>query len=284
MTQPIPSNKPTIFSYIKTPEGRLAYKDSKVDQFPLVFIHGNSSSSKAFSFLTPLLEKQFRIITLDLIGHGQSDNSSDPKKSYSIPSYAKSVCELIDHLNLQKCVMIGHSLGGNIALQLSTMTNCVKGIALVSSAPISYSEKALEAYTPYEGNYAGHGEVLTEEQASEFMQACGIQTEDPKQLFAIQDAIRCDPQSRALMVATVFAGQGEDEPQIVKNLSIPLAVFEAQNEKAIKKGYLKSLVYKNLWRSEVFKIQDCEHSSILIKKADQLATLLRKFCKDVENT
>ncbi|WP_249872624.1 alpha/beta fold hydrolase [Oceanobacillus saliphilus] len=81
---------------------------------PLVLVHGFVSSTYTFNRLIPLLAKHFSIIALDLPGFGRSEKSMS--FVYSYENYAKIVAECIDYFRLKNVCIIGHSMGGQIAL------------------------------------------------------------------------------------------------------------------------------------------------------------------------
>jgi pimeloyl-ACP methyl ester carboxylesterase len=66
---------------IDTPNGALAVQESAGQGPPVVLIHGNSSSSRVFSRqLDGPLGQRFRLIAVDLPGHGASDDAKDPSR------------------------------------------------------------------------------------------------------------------------------------------------------------------------------------------------------------
>jgi pimeloyl-ACP methyl ester carboxylesterase len=85
----------------------------------LVFLHGLGSSSIADFSKTVMnnVSKKRRCILIDLPGHGFSDK---PKNfGYSLYDHAEAVAALLDNLKIKKSILIGHSLGGNIAIALT---------------------------------------------------------------------------------------------------------------------------------------------------------------------
>ena len=81
----------------------------------LVFVHG-LAASRAFWFLhyAVPLSKHFRITLYDLRGHGYS---GVPASGYDAVTLSKDLAELIDHLGIESCILIGHSYGGGVALE-----------------------------------------------------------------------------------------------------------------------------------------------------------------------
>ena len=81
---------------------------------PIVFIHGFGASLDTWRYLEEGLENNYRIISLDLKGHGYSERPLDDR--YSLQDHAAVVLGLMDHLKLENAVLVGNSLGCAIAL------------------------------------------------------------------------------------------------------------------------------------------------------------------------
>lgn len=97
----------------------------------LVLIHGYCENSSIWSNLKKHLSTSYQVITLDLPGFGQSE-LIDP--SPSIEFYANSILELLDELRINKCVMLGHSLGGYVTLSFAELfPNRLQGFGLIHS-------------------------------------------------------------------------------------------------------------------------------------------------------
>lgn len=86
------------------------------DGQPLLFIHGIGSSLRDWENQVPVFSKKFKVITLDLRGHGQTDK---PKGPYSISMFAEDIAELIKSLKVDPVHVVGISLGGAIAFHLA---------------------------------------------------------------------------------------------------------------------------------------------------------------------
>ena len=84
---------------------------------PLLFIHGLGSSQLDWEEQVGKFREQFKVITLDLRGHGQSEK---PRGKYTMALFAKDVIALMDHLGIEKTHLVGHSLGGMVAFEIAT--------------------------------------------------------------------------------------------------------------------------------------------------------------------
>ena len=80
---------------------------------PIVFIHGFGGDLNNWLFTQPALAETHRTIALDLPGHGGSSKDTGP---WDVPALSQAVVALLDALDMPKAHLVGHSLGGAIAL------------------------------------------------------------------------------------------------------------------------------------------------------------------------
>jgi pimeloyl-ACP methyl ester carboxylesterase len=97
----------------------------------LILIHGITGSSANWDPVLPLLAERFTILAPDLLGHGAS---AKPRGDYSLGAYASMVRDLAGVLGHDRATVVGHSLGGGIAMQLAyQFPERVERMVLVSS-------------------------------------------------------------------------------------------------------------------------------------------------------
>jgi pimeloyl-ACP methyl ester carboxylesterase len=97
----------------------------------VLLVHGLLGSSRHWTAVAERLAPEFRVIAPDLFGHGAS---AKPMGDYSLGSHAASLRDLLDVLGIDRITVVGHSLGGGIALQFAYLfPERVERIALVSS-------------------------------------------------------------------------------------------------------------------------------------------------------
>ncbi len=87
---------------------------------PLVMLHGFGASGYTFRRIVPALARRYRVITLDLKGHGRSDKPFD--ESYSPHDHAVLVYWFLRAYGLNRVTLVGHSYGGQVALNLALLT------------------------------------------------------------------------------------------------------------------------------------------------------------------
>jgi pimeloyl-ACP methyl ester carboxylesterase len=111
---------------------------------PLVLLHGLNGSTFGFRLLTPYLAPHFRTIAVDLMGFGYSDRPQH--RDYSLGAQARLVAGLLDALGIEDAFILGHSLGGAVAMHLALeFPERVDGLILVSSASDSETRRGLRS-------------------------------------------------------------------------------------------------------------------------------------------
>ncbi len=108
----------------------------------VVLLHGFLESLEMWDHFTKELSKDFRVITIDLPGHGKS-NVFNGDLTMSV--MAKWVKAVLDHLDLKKCVMAGHSMGGYVSLEFAyQFPDMIDGFSLFHSHASADTEEAKE--------------------------------------------------------------------------------------------------------------------------------------------
>lgn len=80
----------------------------------LLLIHGIGDNSSTWEEVIPILAQNYTVIAPDLLGHGLSDK---PRADYSVAAFANGMRDLLVVLGIPKVTVIGHSLGGGVAMQ-----------------------------------------------------------------------------------------------------------------------------------------------------------------------
>lgn len=92
---------------------RVAYRDAGAGEV-VVLIHGMAGSSATWRAVMPQLSKKYRVVAPDLIGHGES---AKPRADYSLGAFAVWLRAFLDELGVSRATVVGHSLGGGVAMQ-----------------------------------------------------------------------------------------------------------------------------------------------------------------------
>lgn len=100
---------------------------------PLVLLHGLGSSCQDWEYQVPVLAADYRLILLDLRGHGRSDK---PHEAYSIAGFSADLMALLEHLNTGPVHLMGLSMGGMVGFQFAVdHPGWLRSLTIVNSAP-----------------------------------------------------------------------------------------------------------------------------------------------------
>jgi len=103
---------------------------------PVILIHGLSNSIEDWLLNFKVIAGQHRVYALDLIGHGKTDKPLSA--SYQLPDLARFIKDFMDALNIKSAHLVGHSLGGAIALSVAlNYLSYVNKLVLVDSAGLA---------------------------------------------------------------------------------------------------------------------------------------------------
>lgn len=124
--------------YIKFKEGKIAYTSSGKGR-AVVLLHGFLGSAAIWEETKKILSKHFKVICIDLPGHGESDCFG---YIHNMELMAQSVKAVMDKLRFKKYVLVGHSMGGYAALAFAELfPDCVRGLCLFHSSSFADSEQ-----------------------------------------------------------------------------------------------------------------------------------------------
>jgi pimeloyl-ACP methyl ester carboxylesterase len=105
----------------------------------VVLLHGFLENATMWSRIIPELSKKNRVIAIDLLGHGKTACLG---YVHSMELFADSISAVLNHLRIRKFILIGHSLGGYIALAFAEkQPEKIKGLCLMNSTSQEDSEE-----------------------------------------------------------------------------------------------------------------------------------------------
>jgi pimeloyl-ACP methyl ester carboxylesterase len=103
---------------------------------PLVLIHGMLNSSSHWQRVALDLADEFTVVAPDLIGHG---DSAAPRGDYSLGAHAASIRDLLAAIGIERASIVGHSLGGGVAMQFFyQFPQRVERLVLISSGGLGH--------------------------------------------------------------------------------------------------------------------------------------------------
>ncbi len=244
---------------IDAPNGAIAVRESTGQGPAVVLIHGNSSSSRAFSRqLDGRLGERFRLVAIDLPGHGLSDDAKDG--AYSLKGHAHAVRAVVDTLELAQARFVGWSLGGHAALEMAPDLPEARGFVIFGTPPLAFPPAFGEAFHRHPALRFASMPTIDRDQATAYVASFfrpGFADIPP---FFLEDVLRADGRARGGVAASLGRGGYRDEAVIVRQLEAPLAVLHGADDALINGAYFASLALPTLWRGAVQMIPGAGHA------------------------
>lgn len=225
--------------HFQTSDNLSIYYEDEGTGLPVLCLAGLTRNSADFSFVTPHLT-EYRVIAMDYRGRGLSDNADD-FMSYNILREAQDALELLDHLGIERCAVLGTSRGGLIAMVLSLGHAArLSGVILNDIGP-AVAPAGLERIMDYVGKTPPYpdldamAEALAQGMAREFPGVPLSRWRAQAEFMFAEEVggglrLRYDARLRDAMIGQAGAGEAPDLWQLFDGLrDIPLAVLRGAN-------------------------------------------------------
>ncbi len=112
------------------------YRDWRGHGKPMVLLHGLASQSHIYDLVAPRLAQNYRVVALDQRGHGES---AKPDSGYDFESVIGDLLAFLDALKFKRAIIVGHSWGGNVALQFAaTYPERVAALVLIDGGFLDF--------------------------------------------------------------------------------------------------------------------------------------------------
>ena len=207
---------------------RLAYTVHGEGRQVVVLLHGLLFSQRLHEALArKLAARGHRAVTLDLLGHGESDRPLDMWR-YSMPAFGDQVVALLDHLGVPDATVLGTSLGANVALEVAaTAPERLRGMVIEMPVLDNALLGCALAFTPLMA-------ALTVGEPG--MRALALAARAvprrrlPWQLDIVLDWIRQDPAPSAAVLQGLFFGRTAPPRMLRREMTTPALVIGHQHD------------------------------------------------------
>ena len=235
-------------SFVKVGNMDIAYLERNQDsRTTILFIHGNSFSGDYFQYqLESTVLKEFRLIAIDLPGHGDS-SWANQLSTYTMPGYAEVINNFVNILDLKEVILAGHSLGGNVAMEVIGRypTPNYLGMFIWGTPPFAKPPALDEVYLANPDLGLFFKSEHEENDRRKILNMCLNQEEsDYSRFMAI--LAKSDPRAREAIFASVGELNYVDEFRAVEEAPFETAVLNCLEDKIISSKYMHELKLNNL--------------------------------------
>jgi len=191
---------------------------------PLVLVHGYPLDRTTWNEMLPLLENDFDLIVPDLRGFGESDLVEGP---YTISDMASDIAGLLDTLNIEKAILVGHSMGGYVVLAFARMyPQRVSGLGLVSSQALADSPERKK------GRYESADVVMKTGIGPVSESFPALLSSDQRVQAFVRDLI-AKQRPAGLAEALKAMAERDDSSSILSGFEIPVAIVHGDADRLI---------------------------------------------------
>jgi pimeloyl-ACP methyl ester carboxylesterase len=268
-------------------DNNVAYIDEGQGARTLLFIHGLANYAMVWRKNIDTLRSHYRCIAIDLPGNGLSSKEDRP---YGIPFYTKSVYDFIQALGLKNFVIVGHSMGGQIAMA-TLIAHPGLADALVLCAPAGMEEFTAMDRTLFSGalhfaNFLSSDEnnlrqIMENAFYRHKSQADGIIQE----LFGLMKNYKGNSY-RKMVDASVKSMLEESVFEKLHLITLPTLVIFGLHDKLIPNKLIHHTTTEKLAKDAVAKmphatlklLPDCGHF-VQWEKADEVNSVITNFVK-----
>ena len=205
---------------------RLAYTEYGSGDQPVVLTHGIMFTRRMHTPLArELAAEGFRVITLDLLGHGESDRPTESWR-YSIPAFGVQVVALLDHLGIDRAVIGGTSLGANVALEVAVAApERMRGILVEMPVLDNAIVAGLLTFAPL--LFAARFVPLSVQGVA---QAASLVPHGNQWVDVITDTLEQRPAPMAALLHGVFFGRIAPPKAVRRQITVPALIIGHQRD------------------------------------------------------
>lgn len=215
---------PTYKASISQDGETIAYTVYGQEEKALIFIHGWSCDSRYWQKQISTFAKDYKVITIDLAGHG---NSSANRQNYSVLSFAYDVKSVITQEKIKTAILIGHSMGGIIISEAARlMPKEISGLIAIDTLQNVEHEMTQAAFeqmvSPFEKDFKAA--------AQNFVGSMFPKDADPDLINWVKEDMSSAPSAVALSAFKDYLGRyldGSIAP-VFKDINVPLYSINAR--------------------------------------------------------
>ena len=212
---------------------KIRYFEEGDSKKSVILLHGLGGSAERWLKVIPLLSSKYRVIAPDMIGFGHSDK---PSVDYTIEFFAKYLSGLINSLGVNKTVLIGSSLGGQIAAEYASNSESIEKLVLVApSGAMKHSTPTIDAYMMA----ALYPNLNSAKIAFEMMS--GVGTVDDATVNNFVERM-LSPNAKLAFISSVLSVKNSQIRDSLQKIKIPTLLLWGKEDKMIPIEYAQEFI------------------------------------------
>ena len=207
------------------------------DRGTIVFIHGNSISSRVFDPQFTGNPWPWSRLRIDLPGHGNSPHRQEPD-AYSLAAHRNAIRDTLAAVD-DDFILVGCSLGGHLAIEVAPELRNLRGLLVHGSPPLGQPLNPNEAFLPSPELAKLFSPIANPDEIAKMFRHLCPNAIGHHHLTA--DFLRADPGVRESLAAEMATGAPLDEVAILRQLAVPKLVITTADDPFTNNDYILSL-------------------------------------------
>ncbi len=240
----------------------------------IVLIHGFLETSETWVNFSKELSKDYRVISIDLPGHGNSSLHTEP---FTMCKYAEVIMNIVDYEQITKAFLIGHSMGGYVALAFAeNYPEKLSGLSLFHSAPFADNKDkktvrlaAIERIKNGEKN-----DICSVHSKSVF---ANNNLEKFSEDIKIGEELAKKQTNEGIIASILTMKDRNDRANILKNLKVPFLYIIGRHD-----NYIPMEILDKIEMPKKFKVEVLENSGHMgmIEEKEKSLKIINDFYKN----
>ncbi len=229
----------------------------------IIFIHGGLQQSAIWEtqLKDDLLQEQYRLIALDLPGHGRSGRSAAPERDYSIAGMARQLADYINGMTPDEYVLVGLSSGASLISEALPQLKLAPSGLFFAGAPLpgnnlpihtvllaSPFAQVLTANPPSDAVLTAYTKRLVYKPTDKFIAVCKQYYHDTDPVFRERFGEYINGKSELL-----------NQLSGLQQSQLPVCFVLGQQEAVVKPNYLDGIRFQHKWKDTIFKVPAAGH-------------------------
>ncbi len=246
------------------------YVEAGEGEKTIVLIHGWTANHERWSRIMEFLSKYFKVIALDLRGHGES---SKPEMEYSIDLYTDDLYKFLKELGIEKAILAGHSMGGMISQNFYIKhSEMVEGLILIGT-----SAKVVDNFSmKFNTSLAMFLMKVNYNMAIKTVLGRAFSNLTPKDVKEkyINEALEKIPKYVAISSFKDFVKNFDTRGKL-KDLKVPTLIIVGENDRMLPPR-MSQLLNNSIPDSELYVVPEAGHE-VMIESPDEVIKAIDTF-------